>query len=506
MECQFKMKKIAFIFLILFGVNLSLAWTFFQGVQWTKATEYHVALSGSDSNPGTLSAPWRTIQHAADSVVSGDTVFIHTGTYEEEVVFKYSGTSNAPITFTAAQDETVTVEGLEFTAGTDYMNIQNLKIEGASIWRVWLRGNNHYITLQGLTIIGGEAGVRITWGDSGQPPIDGPVSDITLADSLIQGQVYTAVDCTPGPGDRLTFRNLEICGPEAEGEPSFAADGIAVERGDNILVENCTIHDVWGDGIDLNSRDTAGNVPGIKVKRNKIVRAHRNGIKLWAGGRIENNVVWGSGVAPVDIGAYPGSYEFVNNTVAFNMWDKSYSGRDYSFVAAYPSDGISAAIDLTLSNNIFAFNTGPQVGTPTGIYLGEGVNLVKEGHNLFWSRENCEITAEFVQEDPEFSRSEIENGTWAGASGQGAGDRTSDPVFVSAWPEADLHLDEGSPAIDTGTSESAPSVDCECMVRPAGAGHDRGAYEYGSVLDEECAGNGTKDNEPKKSKKGKVRR
>jgi hypothetical protein len=42
--------------------------------------------------------------------------------------------------------------------------------------------------------------VRITWGDSGQPPIDGPVSDITLADSLIQGQVHTAVDCTPGPG------------------------------------------------------------------------------------------------------------------------------------------------------------------------------------------------------------------------------------------------------------------------------------------------------------------
>ncbi|MBE0461524.1 MAG: right-handed parallel beta-helix repeat-containing protein [Candidatus Aminicenantes bacterium] len=500
------MKKAIFIFLILFLALFSSAVISFLDGQWAKAAEYHVSISGNDSNPGTLSNPWRTIQHAANSVAPGDAVIIHGGTYEEEVVFKYSGTADAPITFSAAPDETVTVESLEFAAGASRMNIRDLEIEGESIWRVWLRGNNHHITLRGLTITGGEAGVRITWGDSGQPPVDGPVSDITLEDSLIQGQVYTAVDCTPGPGHRMIFRNLEICGPVAEGDPSFGADGIAVERGDYILIENCTIHDILGDGIDLNSRDTAGNVSGIEVKRNKIVRAHRSGIKLWSGGRIENNVVWGSGIAPVIIGIYPGSYEVINNSVAFNMWDPGYSGRDYSFVAAYPSDGISAEIDLLLTNNIFAFNTGPQVGSPTGIYLGEGVNLIREGNNIYWSRQDCEIVADFVEGDPEFSRSEIEDGTWAGASGQGGGSIASDPLFLNGWPAVDLHLNEDSPAIDTGTSESAPPVDRECMIRPAGEGYDIGAYEHGSIMDQECAGDSGGSQEPKKNKKGKRRR
>lgn len=500
------MKKAIPISAVLFMLLFSFAGAFFRDGQRVKAREYHVSVSGNDSNPGTLSNPWRTVQHAANSVAPGDTVLIHGGTYEEEVVFRYSGTPEAPITFSAAADETVTVEGLEIAAGTAYMNIRDLKIEGESIWRVWLRGNNHHIALKGLAITGGEAGVRLTWGDSGQPPVEGPVSDIVLEDSLIQGQVYTAVDCTPGPGHRMIFRNLEICGPVTEGEPSFGADGIAVERGDHVLIENCTIHNILGDGIDLNSRDTGGNVSGIEVKRNKVVRPHRNGIKLWAGGRLENNVIWGSGIAPIDIGAYPGSYEIVNNTVAFNMWDPGYSGRDYSFVAAYPSDGISAEIDLLLTNNIFAFNTGPQVGSPTGIYLGEGVNLKREGNNIYWSRLDCEIVADFVEGDPEFSRPEIEDGTWAGASGQGGGDIASDPLFLNGWPAVDLHLGAHSPAVDAGTSDSAPLVDCECMIRPAGEGYDIGAYEYGSTMDPECAGDGTGNQEPENRKKGKIRR
>jgi hypothetical protein len=500
------MKKVIFIFLISSGLVFALSASSFMGFQWAKSAEYHVSLSGSDSNPGTMSRPWRTIQHAVNSVKPGDTVTIHEGTYEEEIVLNNSGTADDPITFTAAPEESVTVEGLEITTGTAHVNLYDLRIEGQSDWRVWLRGNNHHIVLKGFTVIGGETGVRITWGDSGQPPIDGPVSDITLEDSLIKGQVYTSVDCTPGPGHRMIFRNLEICGPDTGGSPSFAADGIAVERGEDILIENCYIHDVLGDGIDLNSRDTSGHIPGIKVKRNKVVRTHRSGVKLWAGGRMENNVIWGSGIAPIVIGIHPGSYEIVNNTIAFNMWDAGYAGRDYSLVAAYPSDGSSAEIDLLLSNNIFAYNTGPQVGSPTGIYLGEGVHLVREGYNLFWSREDNEITAEFVGQDVEFSRSDIEEGIWAGASGQGTGDITFDPAFMNGWPDVDLHLTEDSPAIDSGYSEDAPAIDCECMKRPAGEGCDIGAYEYGSVIDEECAGEENGSQETKRRKKTKIRR
>src|SRR5271166_1725311 len=42
--------------------------------QPASGTTYYVAITGSDSNPGTFSQPWKTIQHAADTVVAGDTV------------------------------------------------------------------------------------------------------------------------------------------------------------------------------------------------------------------------------------------------------------------------------------------------------------------------------------------------------------------------------------------------------------------------------------------------
>ena len=60
---------------------------------------YH--LSGSDKNPGTLAAPFQTIQAAANVAQPGDQVEIETGTYHETVNPKYSGTASNPIVYTA---------------------------------------------------------------------------------------------------------------------------------------------------------------------------------------------------------------------------------------------------------------------------------------------------------------------------------------------------------------------------------------------------------------------
>ena len=50
---------------------------------------YYVSTTGSDSNPGTQSQPWRTVQKAVDTVQAGDTVFIAAGTYVEKVVIRH---------------------------------------------------------------------------------------------------------------------------------------------------------------------------------------------------------------------------------------------------------------------------------------------------------------------------------------------------------------------------------------------------------------------------------
>jgi hypothetical protein len=79
------------------------------------------------------------------------------------------------------------------------------------------------------------------------------------------------------------------------------------------------------------------------------------------------------------------------------------------------------------------------------------VMLMREGDNLFFSRESGEVTAEFAAgHDADFTRAEIADGTWAGITGQGRGDLTLDPLFLSGWPDVDLRLQAGSPAAGLG--------------------------------------------------------
>lgn len=76
-------------------------------------TAWYVAPQGSDSNPGTLEAPFRTIQRCADVAQPGDTCFIREGTYRETVVVPRSGQAGAPITFKPYLEETVTISGAD---------------------------------------------------------------------------------------------------------------------------------------------------------------------------------------------------------------------------------------------------------------------------------------------------------------------------------------------------------------------------------------------------------
>ncbi len=57
------------------------------------SSTYFVATNGSDSNPGTIAAPFQTIQHAASIAGPGDTVDIRGGTYRESVKPARSGSA-----------------------------------------------------------------------------------------------------------------------------------------------------------------------------------------------------------------------------------------------------------------------------------------------------------------------------------------------------------------------------------------------------------------------------
>ena len=55
-------------------------------------SSFYVATTGNDSNLGTQTAPWRTVQHAADTARAGSTVYVRGGIYEELVSINVSGT------------------------------------------------------------------------------------------------------------------------------------------------------------------------------------------------------------------------------------------------------------------------------------------------------------------------------------------------------------------------------------------------------------------------------
>jgi len=100
---------------------------------------FFVSTKGSDKNPGTLSSPWLTIQHAANTVTAGATVYVLGGTYHESVNFPNSGTAAAPIAFQSYPGQTAIIDG----TGVPVSGTQGL---------INIVGKRSYLTIQGFEI------------------------------------------------------------------------------------------------------------------------------------------------------------------------------------------------------------------------------------------------------------------------------------------------------------------------------------------------------------------
>ncbi len=80
------------------------------GASALEAAERYVALTGSNSNAGTITAPWRNIDYAVDRLVAGDTLYIRGGTYFEQVTASVSGTASSPITIRSYPGERAIID------------------------------------------------------------------------------------------------------------------------------------------------------------------------------------------------------------------------------------------------------------------------------------------------------------------------------------------------------------------------------------------------------------
>jgi len=91
-------------------------WTFTEAsgvLSLVAGTSLFVAPEGSDTNPGTLAAPLRTVAAALSLLGPGCTLYLRAGTYRETLAPACSGTAAAPITIAAYNNETVVLSGCD---------------------------------------------------------------------------------------------------------------------------------------------------------------------------------------------------------------------------------------------------------------------------------------------------------------------------------------------------------------------------------------------------------
>ena len=121
--------------------------------QCASAATYYVATTGSDSNPGTQSAPFRHLSKGAAAATNpGDTVIVMDGTYDNEgqidpnyvVTLNFSGAAGNPITFKAQNRGKAVLDSMNTATGTTcngafaYFNLHNaafIVIQGFVIQR-----------------------------------------------------------------------------------------------------------------------------------------------------------------------------------------------------------------------------------------------------------------------------------------------------------------------------------------------------------------------------------
>lgn len=221
------------------------------------ATRIYVAAGGSDTNPGTESAPFRTIQRAANVAKPGTTVYVGPGTYRENVRHGTHGTAAARIRF---------VSSPKWSA----------KLIGSGTEAAWIN-NGDYTELIGFDISGsGRLGV-LNWGSH------------TLMSGNHVHDIAVSGGCTGNGGAGIMNANY---------------------RGtDNDVIGNL-IHDIG-------QRGSCNGVQGIyhanlrgHIYNNTVYRVSSFAIHLWHAANnvvIANNTLFANGTASMGGGILLGS-------------------------------------------------------------------------------------------------------------------------------------------------------------------------------------------------------
>lgn len=410
-----------------------------------------VASWGDDSNDGSHTSPWKTLQHGIENLQPGDRLLVREGVYSEYISFDKSGSSANPIVVCVSPGEEVVLDGggvgwkygFNFAYGVSFINFSGFRVKNFQGAGVALWGDNESIELQDLEILGCGTGVHII-----------SAVNLLIEDCYFHNNNGPGLVVSPGP-----LKTARIIRTRSSNNDNLELpDGFSLDSGEDIVMEKCMAEYNTGSGFNCSTSNTAITSCITRDNGSYGIKCAGNGYSL------VNCIIDTNGMAGL---ALEGGevYKLYNNLIV-NCGIKG----DYGIAAA--SAAGSLPVRVALINNIFAFNYG-------GIHFGSAAAVEKEDYNIYWSRLDAEISTT----NRKYSREEINGQVWFKETGQGKHSFCRDPLFVDSACR-DFRPAKNSPAIDRGTKEGAPDTDINGSARPQGQNYDIGPYEAmeGSII------------------------
>lgn len=478
-------------------------------------TSFYVSTTGNDSNPGTQTAPWRTVQHAADTVRAGSTVNVRGGIYEEIVNIKASGNAtDGYITFRSFPGETAVLDAEHFAPegrsgiltvlNKSYIRIEGFEIRnyltaehrlaplgisvmGAGSHIELLKNNVHHIEQNfdgrdapgrggngfGIAVYGTDAKTPISelvidgnevhhlkTGSSESLVVNGNVTKFRITHNVVHDNNNIGIDIigfertAPDPAvdqarDGVVSGNW-VYNITSRGNPAYqndeSSDGIYVDGGTRILIEQNVIHDV-DFGIELASEHQNRATSYITARNNLIYQCHTAGVSI-------------GGYAPER--GHTDHCTVINNTLYENDTSGTGSGE--------------FQMQWNMANNIFANNI--VYAGPRCLFMLNKSQLDKKQPPTSIDR-NLYYCASESKASTWIESSETVRGfdTYVASTGNDRHSRFLDPRFIDATK--DFHLRSDSPAIAAGTTDGIPvgELDIEGSPRVKSGKIDLGCYQ-----------------------------
>lgn len=412
--------------------------------------QYYVSPGGSDTHNGLSTATaFKTITKAISVTNPGDTVNLMPGTYSPV----NDANNFVSINRSGARD-VKTGEAHYITYKAYDMNNKPKLLLPPGIKGVWdmVDVSANYIILDGLEIEGNNRNLTLAEGEANY-------ESVTTGGSDWSNYAKTNTNGINLNGNHLIVRNSHV---------HHMAGGGVGGGGDYITIEHNHIHsNSWytfyaTSGISfMNDKDYDHNTTDYKIiVRNNVV--HDN----------ETKVKWEKTKGYSD-----------GNGIIFDV-DEAYKGKKLVINNIVYNNG-GGGIHIYRSNNVHVINNTVYHNSKSPHLKYPNMD-VQSGDNAVFLN-NISIARDEAGEYANGSggwNNLFANNIYGGLTRfLGQNDKVADPRFMSVTDENyDFHLQQDSPAIDTGTRTMAPGEDFEGNPRPyAGAGAntrvDIGAYE-----------------------------